>query len=572
MNTINNDVNHHEEGLVESSCSLITTPTCSDFSDDSSDERLSIAMNDTKDAPVVSNLPLHQTERKQNNDLVREEFRTKQKDFEYLLENVTDMILDYYEACGRPTETQINEAYSMPHEILENLGPLSRQGGTNDDCLEDIKVCFRQNLKTMHPFFFDKLYFGSDPIGQIAELVVAVLNANTHVYHVSPVFSVMEVETIQLIGETFGFSKENIDGTMNPGGSMSNMMALLVARNEYFPHVKQKGWKPTDHPRAFTAIQSHYSINTAAMVAGMGTDNMIQVSANRRTSQMDPEALELAIRNEIELGHRPFFVNAIAGSTVMGAFDDLTAIGQICKRYGLWFHVDACWGGFLIFSSPEYQKDRFKGVELADSISFNPHKGLGMPQQCSMLITNNRKGALLRSNGSDAEYLFQRQNGDYDLGCKTLGCGRKADALKLWLSIRKHGIRGFQEIADNELLKTRRMTRLVKESSDFELVADPMGTNVCFWYIPNFFEMHPDEYTNHRKSSVHKLIHKRMKEYGYCLIQQNPLSEFGLPNFFRLALGANRTRLEDMEFLLNEVRRLGQNITPDDIDDFTSLN
>ena len=510
-----------------------------------------------------------------NDQQIREEFQTKKKDFEYLLENVTDMILEYYDECGRPKETQIIDSWSAnPSQVLDSIGgPLQlqshncRMSGTNDDCLEDIKVCFKQNLKTMHPFFFDKLYFGTDPIGQIAELVVAVLNANTHVYHVSPVFTVMEVETIRLIGEVFGFKKENIDGTMNPGGSMSNTMALLVARNEYFPHVKQRGWQQQDRPRAFTAHQSHYSVTTAAMIAGMGTDNMIQVPANRFTSQMDPVALERAIQKEIELGNKPFFVNAIAGSTVMGSFDDLTAIGRICKKYNCWFHVDACWGGFLIFASEENQKDRFKGVELADSISFNPHKGLGMPQQCSMLITNNKKSALLRSNGTDAEYLFQQHNGGHDLGSKTLGCGRKADALKLWLSIRKHGLDGFQEIADSELRKAQRMTDLVKQSTDFELVSEPMGTNVCYWYIPKYFYSNPEEYTHERKAAVHKLIHQRMKEYGRCLIQQNPLSEFGLPNFFRLALGGNRTRLDDMDFLLDEIRRLGQDITPTDIDE-----
>merc|ERR1712226_1573786 len=109
-------------------------------------------------------------------------------------------------------------------------------------------ICFKHSLKTMHPFFLDKLYFGSDPIGQIAELITAVLNTNAHVYHVSSVFSTMEQEIIQRFGEIFGFPKENIEGLMNPGGSMSNTMALLLARDEHFPHVKTEGWKTEDKP------------------------------------------------------------------------------------------------------------------------------------------------------------------------------------------------------------------------------------------------------------------------------------------------------------------------------------
>lgn len=495
---------------------------------------------------------------------VREEFQAKARDFEYLLEEVTKMILEYYDECGRPTETKIFDSFAAPEDILNDLGPLTKTAGTNEDCLRDLQVCFKHSLKTMHPFFLDKLYFGSDPIGQIAELISVVLNANTHVYHVSTVFSTMEVEVIQRFGEIFGFPKDSIEGIMNPGGSMSNTVALILARNEHFPHVKTKGWQIEDKPVAFTAIQSHFSIKSAAMIAGMGTDHMIQVPADRTTSQMDPSALEQCVKDEIAKGNHPFFVNAVAGSTVMGAFDDLKAIAKICKRYNMWLHVDACWGGFLIFASPEKQRNRFDGMEEVDSVSFNAHKGLGVPQQCSLLITNNKEGAFIKSNGTEAEYLYQSNK--YDVGDKTLSCGRKGDALKLWLSIRKNGFDGYREIADNELTKAELMTKLVKASNDFEMVAEPMGTNVCYWYTPEYFLLHPEEYTPKRKSEVHKLIFDRMKKYGHCLIQQNPLAEFSLPNFFRLALGADRTRIEDMEFLLEETRRLGQDITPSDVD------
>jgi glutamate/tyrosine decarboxylase-like PLP-dependent enzyme len=127
--------------------------------------------------------------------------------------------------------------------------------------------------------------------------------------------------------------------------------------------------------------------------------------------------------------------------------------------------------------------------------------------------------------------LFQPQNGGYDIGNKTLGCGRKADALKFWLTTRKHGLDGFRRIADNGLEKARRLTKLVREAADFELVANPMGTNVCFWYIPSYFQRHPEECTDQRKEMVHKIIFNRMKHRGRCLIQQQPLTEFGFPNF-----------------------------------------
>lgn len=163
----------------------------------------------------------------------------------------------------------------MPQEIIKELGDLDPKGASIEECVKTIDTTMKYSLKTMHPFFMDKLYAGSDPIGQIAEYIVAILNTNVHVYHVAPVFSVMEVECVRIFGERFGFKSEQIDGTLNPGGTMSNMMALLAARQEHFPHVRMEGWKPEDRPVGFTAQQSHYSVNRGAMVCGMGMNQMI---------------------------------------------------------------------------------------------------------------------------------------------------------------------------------------------------------------------------------------------------------------------------------------------------------
>ena len=125
------------------------------------------------------------------------------------------------------------------------------------------------------------------------------------------------------------------------------------------------------------------------------------------------------------MGKKPFFINSVAGSTVMGSFDNHHRISEIAKKYGMWHHVDGCWGGYLVFSK-KHGPRLFDGVEKADSISLNAHKGFGVPSQCCMLITNKKKGALQASNTSGAEYLFhESEYSKYDIGDKTLSCGRK---------------------------------------------------------------------------------------------------------------------------------------------------
>jgi len=111
---------------------------------------------------------------------------------------------------------------------------------------------------------------------------------------------------------------------------MSNMMALLAARHEHFPHVRQEGWKPEDRPVAFTALQSHYSISRSAMVSGMGINQMKNIPSHRYSGAMDVDALDKAIQAEIDNGNKPFFVNTLSGSTVMGGFDDQVAISEVC--------------------------------------------------------------------------------------------------------------------------------------------------------------------------------------------------------------------------------------------------
>ncbi len=157
-------------------------------------------------------------------------------------------------------------------------------------------------------------------------------------------------------------------------------------------------------------------------------------------------------------------------------------------------HVDASWGGPAILSTN--RKNLIKGIELSDSLTWNPHKGMGIPVQCSALILNNHKGALERSNSSKAEYLFQKSLGsEYDMGDKTLTCGRKNDVLKLWLSFKKHGIEKYRRRIDRALENADNFAYLIKKRGDiFALVEEPTYVNVCFWYIPKHLRSKFEKY------------------------------------------------------------------------------
>jgi len=167
----------------------------------------------------------------------------------------------------------------------------------------------------------------------------------------------------------------------------------------------------------------------------MGMDQMITVPCHRDTGAMRTDALEELVEREIKKGSTPFYVNTMAGTTVMGSFDNQNEVADIAAKYNLWHHVDACWSGFLAFS--ETQKAAYlPGIERVSSITINPHKGFRVPIQCSVLVTNKKKDALRKANNSGATYLFhETEYSKYDLADKTLSCSRRGDSFKLWMQI-----------------------------------------------------------------------------------------------------------------------------------------
>lgn len=203
---------------------------------------------------------------------------------------------------------------------------------------------------------------------------------------------------------------------------------------------------------------------------------------------MDTEAFERLVEEQVALGNKPFFVNSLGGSTVLGGYDDHHKVADIAQKYGMWHHIDGCWGGSLAFSD-KWKGVLFNGAERSDSMSINYQKGLGVPNQASVLCTNNKKNALRSSATSGADYLFQESEySDYDIADKTLSCGRKPDGLKVWLYFQHKGMKGLAKIADDAMEKAQYFTECVRaDPSKWELVCEPMATNINFWYTPPCF-------------------------------------------------------------------------------------
>ncbi|XP_015918434.1 glutamate decarboxylase [Parasteatoda tepidariorum] len=427
-----------------------------------------------------------------------------------------------------------------------------------DQLLVDCKDTLKYQVKTGHPHFLNQLSTGLDIVCLAGEWLTATANTNMFTYEIAPCFILMEEVVLRKMREIIGWPEG--DSMLAPGGSISNLYACLCARHKMFPDYKQKGLISLGQQLViYTSEHSHYSLNGAGMVMGIGTEFVREVKCDKR-GRMIPGELEQYIISDKAKGYTPFFVCATAGTTVLGAFDPINDIADICDKYGIWFHIDAAWGGGVLLS----RKYRYKmsGVERAKSVTWNPHKLLGTLLQCSTCHFKE-EGLLLSCNQLSADYLFQQDKHydvQYDTGDKVIQCGRHNDVFKLWLQWRSKGDKGFEEHIDHLFKMTEYQVKQIKEKKDkYHLLFEPECTNVSFWYIPKRLRGVP--HTPEKEKILGELTAKlksKMMNAGTLMIGYQPLGD--IPNFFRSIISSAAVQEADVDYALDELDRLGHDL------------
>lgn len=397
--------------------------------------------------------------------------------------------------------------YHKPADLVSRLKmTLPEEGKGKEGLLESIAKILKYSVNTWDQGFMDKLFSTNTPVGVISDLVLSVLNTNLHVYQVSPALTAIEKQTARALANLFGLNGPNAGGVTCQGGSSSNLTSMIVARNTLFPDVKSAGNAGHDFV-VFTSVNGHYSVEKSAMICGMGADAVWGVPADEH-GRMKPEALrEMTVRAKAE-GKTPFYVNATAGTTVRGAFEPLEEISAVCKEHGMWMHVDASFGGPVIFSKKHNWK--LKGTHLADSLTINPHKMMNVPSTCSFLLGPDMS-IFNKANSTVAGYLFHSHtDGEvWDLADLTLQCGRRADSLKLALAWQYYGTSGFESQIDHAFDVAAHLFHTVGRSPRLKLLSEELPTclQVCFYYAPGG-EMPDDKLKNTEMTAtiVHRLI------------------------------------------------------------------
>ena len=395
---------------------------------------------------------------------------------EKFLDEVLSRVVSFLEASQVESEIRPTVSYQSLRRTSDLKLPIEGRG--LDAALDDIESVLRNSVRTTAPGFMNPLWGGLSTASIAGELVTAATNTAMYTYEIAPIATLIESTILKRMAELAGFGTSQ--GTLTTGGSNGNLLGMLCARQAKLPLSSQSGFDGTKMV-AFVSEESHYSFNIASNVIGIGRSNLIKVRCNEH-GQMRPDALEEEIERSLRDGQIPFAVLATSGTTVRGSFDPLREIAAIAHKHKLWMHVDAAWGGSCLFSS-QY-RSLMDGIELADSFCWDAHKMMGIPLICSAFIVKDEE--ILRtvcSNGNTAHYLYIETGEDVDLGRYSLQCGRRNDALKLWLAWREIGDAGWASMLERFMELANYLEGRIQEHPSLEMVSDRMWTNVCFRYV-----------------------------------------------------------------------------------------
>lgn len=340
---------------------------------------------------------------------------------------------------------------------------------------ESLKELVLHSPRTATSAFFNQLFGGRNDLAVLGDLLAVVLNNSMYTYKAAGPMIGIEKVIIRAICDLLGWDNAS-DGTLAPGGSMTNLMGMLMARDAYDKTIRHRGSRIG--LCVYTSDTSHYSTPKNAAFAGIGRDHVRLITSDPR-GRMDITALINAIQKDIASGLSPIMVNATAGTTVLGAFDPLNAIADVCQEYGLWMHVDGAYCGACLLS--DTYRHLIAGAELSDSFTLNAHKMLGTPLSTSLILVRD-KSHLYDSFSNDATYLYQTDNDDHNPGKISLQCGRRNDALKLWTLWKAVGTNGLAAAVDKQFKLADVAREYVRSNSDYILYSFDDSIAICFNY------------------------------------------------------------------------------------------
>ncbi|HEY4205394.1 MAG TPA: pyridoxal-dependent decarboxylase [Puia sp.] len=404
------------------------------------------------------------------------------------------------------------------------------------------------NINNVHPRFWGWVQGGGTPFGMLADMLASGMNANNASGEHAAMY--VEKQVLDWSKELFGFPS-SASGILTSGASLSNITALVVARDHFHAAIRQKGLRAVDGQLTiYGSSETHTCAIKAAGITGIGTDNFRKVPVDANY-QVRTDELRNMIAEDRRNGFQPFCIVGNAGTVNTGAIDDLEELAAIAKAEGCWYHIDGAFGA-IPYILPEY-REQLKGLPLADSLSFDFHKWFYMNYEVGCVLIKDA-AAHRTAFSTPVNYLIAHQRGA-SAGPEPftnygLEWSRGFKALKVWMLLKEHGINEYAQLVRQNLHQAQYLAGLINDHNELELLANVPMNIVCYRW-------NPGRMSNEALNACNKEIVMRVHEEGIAIPSYTILQD---RYAIRVAITNHRSRLEDFADLAASTVRIGHNI------------
>lgn len=457
-----------------------------------------------------------------------------------------DDLFDYWKGIrDQPTWKPI------PEEVKEFFdSSIPEKGQAPEEVYSDFqKYIFPYNKGNVHPRFFAWIQGTGTPMGVLADLLASGMNPNVMIGEHSAMY--VDQQVVNWCKQLMNFPSE-ASGILVSGGSMANITALTVARNSFREeNIRSKGLKNASSQLVlYCSVETHSCILKAAEIIGLGADAVRKIGVNE-FYEMNTSELEKQIGVDLENGLLPFCIVGTSGTVNTGAIDPMDELLAISRKYGIWFHVDGAYGA-LAKLDPRYS-DRLKAIEEADSLAFDLHKWLYVPYEvgCALIRDAHKHRAAFAFTPN---YLLQEKRG-LSGGLDSINhygfeLSRGFKALKIWMSLKEHGLEKYAQMIAQNNRQAEYLSELVAENTELELMAPVSMSITCY-------RMVKPGYSEDQLHQLNREILLRLQEEGIASPSSTILNgKYTL----RIANVNQRTRMEDMDLLIQETLRIGRSL------------
>lgn len=401
-----------------------------------------------------------------------------------------------------------------------------------------------QHCRAQNGRFFGYVLGSGETAGAASDFLCSVLNQNVTAWRSSPVAVTLEKIVVSWLARIV--SCREFPGVLCGGGSAANLMGLAIAR-ETRVTANESGLPSGPGLAVYASTEVHMSIPKAIALLGIGRDNLRLIPVDS-SFRMIPSQLEQAMQRDTERGIVPIAVVGSAGTVNTGAIDPLAEIAAIATQFGAWFHIDGAYGALGAIAAPH----KFPGIDRADSISLDPHKWLYQPIDCGCLLYRDASAAR-RAFAFSGEYVRTLNNDPVESFAffeESIELSRRFRALKLWFSLRYHGLAAFRKAIENDLQHAQRLGSLIEETPDLQLMAPIELSVVCFRYVRGV-------HTENNLNRLNSAILRRIVERGNVYLSNATLqSRFCL----RACVINHRTTNSDIDRVVAEVLAVAKEV------------